>query len=279
MKYGLAIFATDEGPSPAELAQRAETLGFESLWFPEHTHIPVARTSAAPRGGDLPREYMHTLDPFVALTAAACATQSLLVGTGICLIIERDPIATAKSVATLDFLSNGRFLFGVGAGWNFEEMRNHGTDPKHRFSIMEDRVRAMKAIWTENEASHGSRHVSFERIWAWPKPVQQPHPPVLIGGNGPTVLDRVLAFGDEWLPEPEDCLVDRIGELEERAAAAARDSVPVTVYGAEPGDVEKYARAGVHRCVFWLPSGGMREIKRRVDELANALGLRAVGPA
>ncbi|MGI9557715.1 MAG: LLM class F420-dependent oxidoreductase, partial [Solirubrobacterales bacterium] len=249
MKHGLAIFATDEGLPPAELARLVEARGFESLWFPEHTHIPASRASEAPRGGELPREYLRTLDPFVALSAAASATTELRVGTGICLIVERDPITTAKSVATLDHISGGRFLFGVGAGWNLEEMRNHGTDPDRRFALMGDRVRAMKQIWTEDEAAYEGRFVNFGPIWAWPKPTQRPHPPVLIAGNGPTAIKRVLGYGDEWLPEPEEGLVDRIAELPERAREVGRDQVPVTVYGADPGDVDAYATAGVHRCV------------------------------
>jgi probable F420-dependent oxidoreductase len=272
LKLGLAIFATDEGIRPGELAQLAEERGFESLFFPEHSHIPAGRDSPAPRGGELPREYSHTLDPFVGLTQAAEATERLRVGTGICLIVERDPISTAKEVATLDFLSGGRFLFGVGAGWNLEEMRNHGTDPDRRFGLMKHRVLAMKEIWTKEEASYESPHVTFGPIWAWPKPVQKPHPPVLVAGNGPTVIDRVLSYGDEWLPEPEDGLTGRIKELHQRADEAGRE-VPVTVYGAQPADVEAYAEAGAHRCVFWLPPRGPEDTVRRVEELAAELDL------
>jgi len=273
MKHGLAIFATDEGISPAELARFAEAKGFESLFFPEHTHIPGARTSAAPRGGELPREYSHTLDPFVALMAAAQATSELRVGTGICLIVERDPITTAKTVATLDFLSGGRFLFGVGAGWNLEEMRNHGTDPERRFALMRERVEAMKAIWTNDQASYRGEFVEFEGIWAWPKPAQKPHPPVMIAGNGPRAINRVLAYGDEWLPEPEEGLVGRMWELREAAQAAGREPVPITVYGAKVENVEVYAKAGAHRCVYWLPASDAEHTVRRVEELADALRL------
>jgi probable F420-dependent oxidoreductase len=273
MKHGLAMFATDEGIRPAELARLAEELGFESLFFPEHTHIPAARTSAAPRGGELPREYSHTLDPFVALMSAAEATHELRLGTGICLLIERDPITTAKTAATLDFLSGGRLLLGVGAGWNVEEMENHGTDPQRRFGLLRERVEAMKAIWTEDEASYHGRYVDFDRIWAWPKPAQQPHPPVMIAGNGPKVVDRVLAYGDEWLPEPEDGLADRMQELADRARVAGREPVPITVYGTQPSDVAMYAEAGAHRCVYWLPARGPQDAVRRAEELAVQLGL------
>lgn len=272
MKHGLAIFLTDEGIAPTELAQLAEAAGFESLFVPDHTHIPVARTSTAPRGGELPREYSRMLDPFVALTAAASATSQLRVGTGLCLVIERDPITTAKQVATLDFLSGGRVLFGVGAGWNLEEMRNHGTDPARRFALMRERVEAMKAIWTQDEAMYSGEFVSFDPIWSWPKPLQRPHPPILIGGNGPRVLERVLAYGDEWLPEPQPGLADRIQELRSRSEAAGRD-IPVTVYGARVGGLEEYARAGVHRCVHWLPPRDGKATARRVRELAKLLEL------
>ncbi len=225
MKFGVGIFPTEDLPPPPELARMAEERGFESLWFTftEHTHIPARRETPYPPGGELPPEYSRTYDPFVALMAAASATDRLRIGTGICLVIERDPIITAKEVATVDRLSGGRFLFGVGAGWNVEEMRNHGTNTSKRFRIMRERIEAMKAIWSEEEASYRGRHVSFERIWCWPKPLQQPHPPVLVGGNGPRVLDRVLALGDEWIPtsmRDEEMMLSRFEELARRAGAA-----------------------------------------------------------
>jgi probable F420-dependent oxidoreductase len=272
MKHGVAVFETDEGVAPAELARRAEELGFESLFFPDHTHIPAARSSAAPRGGELPREYSHLLDPFVALTAAAAATTTLRLGTGLLLVVERDPITTAKAVATLDLVSGGRFLFGVGAGWNLEEMQNHGTDPARRFALLRERVEAMKAIWTNEEASYQGEFVRFDAIWSWPKPVQKPHPPVMIGGNGPRAVERVLAYGDEWIPEPEEGLPDRMRELAHRAKDAGRD-VPVTVYGARVEDVEAYAAAGAHRCVHWLPPRDAERTMNRLRELALDLEL------
>jgi probable F420-dependent oxidoreductase len=270
VKHGLAIFATDEGIDPGELGALAEERGFESLFFPEHTHIPAARASEAPRGGELPREYRHTYDPFVALMAAAAATKRLRVGTGICLIVERDPITTAKAAATLDHLTGGRFLFGIGAGWNVEEMRNHGTDSKRRFALMKERVEAMRAIWTQEEASYRGEFVNFERIWAWPKPAQRPHMPVLIAGNGPKVVDRVLSYGDEWLPEPEDGLTERMRELKRHAREAGRD-IPITVYGAKPADVDDYAEAGAHRVVYWLPPRDRERTIARVEELAETI--------
>ena len=200
MEFGVGIFPTEDAQFPSELARLAEERGFDYLLFPEHTHIPASRRTPYPAGGELPPEYARTYDPFVALTAASTVTERLKIGTGICLVIERDPIITAKEVASLDVLSSGRFLFGVGAGWNVEEMENHGTDPSRRFGIMRERIEAMKAIWSKDEASYSGRYVNFERIWSWPKPVQKPHPPILVGGNGPQVLDRVLAYGDEWMP-------------------------------------------------------------------------------
>jgi probable F420-dependent oxidoreductase len=200
MDLGLAHFLTDYGMQPADLARNAEERGFESLFLPEHTHIPVSRRTPYPGGGELPPEYSHTLDPFAALAAAATATERLKLGTGVCLVIERDPIVTAKEVATVDHISGGRFLFGVGAGWNREEMENHGTDPDTRFRRMRESIEAMKAIWTQDEAEYHGRIIDFDPIWCWPKPVQKPHPPVLVGGLGEKVLDRVIAYGDEWIP-------------------------------------------------------------------------------
>jgi probable F420-dependent oxidoreductase len=272
MKHGLAIFGTDEGVPPDELARLAETKGFESLFITDHTHIPATRDSPAPRGGELPREYSRLFDPFVWLMAAAAATSTLRVGTGICLVVEREPIVTAKAVASLDYLSGGRFLFGVGPGWNLEEMRNHGTDPSRRFALMRERVEAMKAIWTQDNASYAGEFVRFEAIWSWPKPVQKPHPPVMIGGNGPRVIERVLAYGDEWLPEPEEGLAARMVELRELSEAAGRN-VPITVYGVQVNDIERYEEAGAHRCVHWLPPRSPEQTVSRVHELAGQLGL------
>src|SRR3954451_8642975 len=190
MDFGVGYFPTHDGIGPGALARLVEERGQDALVFAEHTHIPASRESAWPGGGDLPPKYWHCYDLFVALTAAAEATTRLRIGSGICLVIERDPIVTAKEVASIDHLSGGRFEFGVGAGWNREEMANHGTDPRQRMAVMRERVEAMKAIWTQEEASYSGDHVSFERIWSYPKPAQRPHPPVLVGGDGPTVLDH-----------------------------------------------------------------------------------------
>ena len=185
MEFGIGYFPTHDAVGPGDLARLVQERGHESLFFAEHTHIPASRESPYRGGGELPRKYSHTYDLFVALTAAAAATSTLRVGSGICLVVERDPITTAKEVASVDHLSGGRLEFGVGAGWNREEMANHGTDPRTRMRIMQERIEAMKAIWTQDEASYSGEYVNFERIWSWPKPAQRPHPPVLVGGYGP----------------------------------------------------------------------------------------------
>jgi probable F420-dependent oxidoreductase len=271
---GVALFATDETARPDEVARMAEERGFESFWVPEHTHIPASRETPYPAGGDLPREYARTLDPFVALTAAAAATTSIRVGTGICLVIQRDPIVTAKEVASLDLLSGGRFLFGVGAGWNREEMRDHGTDPRTRMRLLQERVEAMKALWRDDEASYEGELVRFERAWSWPKPLQDPHPPILVGGNGPTVHDRVLAYGDHWMPNAipgaDQYVVEQIEDLRRRAADAGRE-VGITVNAAptRPERLEHYVAAEVDRLVFYLPPGDRDAVERRLDTLID----------
>jgi probable F420-dependent oxidoreductase len=273
VQFGLTIFPTAEAIQPAPLARRAEELGFESLWFPEHTHIPASRATPYPGGGELPDEYARIYDPFVALTAAAAATERLLVGTGICLIVQRDPITTAKAVATIDRVSDGRFLFGVGAGWNLEEMANHGTEPRTRFALMRERIEAMKRIWEDDEASYRGRHVDFDSIWSWPKPVQKPHPPILVGGNSDGALDRVVALADGWIPNPETRLRElpgRIADLQERAAAAGRDRIPVTFYGVkpEPDALRRFAAAGVDRAIFYLPPAPAAQVEPYLEHLA-----------
>jgi probable F420-dependent oxidoreductase len=268
--FGLTIFPTDYSIGPGELARAAEEHGFGALFFAEHTHIPASRDTPPPSGGELPRRYWHTLDPFVALTAAAAATERLRIGTGVCLVIERDPIVTAKEGASVDLISGGRFEFGVGAGWNREEMADHGTDFSHRFRVMRERVEAIKAIWTQDEPSYHGKHVDFGPMWSWPKPVQQPHPPVLVGGTGEKVLDRVLRYGDQWMPnriaEPGR-LKGRIAELRERAGR----HVPVTYYGADASDdfVAQLEDAGVDRALLQLPDAAADEVLPLVERYAE----------
>jgi probable F420-dependent oxidoreductase len=268
--FGLTIFPTDYTVAPGELGRAAEAAGFQALLFAEHTHIPVSRDTPPPAGGELPRRYWHTLDPFVACTAVAAATTTLRMGTGICLVVERDPIITAKEVASVDHLSGGRFEFGVGAGWNKEEMRNHGTDPATRFGLMRERIEAMKEIWTKDEAAYHGNYVDFDPIWSWPKPVQKPHPPVLVGGTGPKALDRVLRFGDVWMPNriaKPDWLKERIAELRERAGR----HFPVTYFGADPTDefIEAIADAGVDRALLQLPDESPDKVLSLVEQHAE----------
>jgi probable F420-dependent oxidoreductase len=275
MEFGICMFPTDYAIRPAELGRLVEEHGFESLLLPEHTHIPVSRKTPYPAGGELPPEYSHTYDPFVALGAIAEATERLMIGTGICLVVERDPIVTAKEVASVDHLSGGRFLFGVGAGWNREEMENHGTNPKRRFSLMRERIEAMKAIWTEDEAEYHGEFVDFDPIWSWPKPAQDPHPPVLVGGNGKKVLDRVVAYGDEWMPnvgrESVESLAERVRELQEKARAAGRDEIPVSGFGAprDPETVERLREIGFHRLFWYVPPEPRDQVAPRIERYAE----------
>ena len=200
MKIGVFIFSTEYSIRMVDLARALEERGFESLFVPEHTHIPLSRRTPFPGGEPLPREYSNTLDPFVDLTAAAVVTRTLRIGTGICLVSQRDPIVTAKAVASLDLISEGRFEFGIGAGWNQDELQNHGTRYEDRFRVMVDRVKAMQAIWTGEEASYDGEFTHFEPAWSWPKPVQKPHPPILLGGETKYSLRRVMDFCDGWMP-------------------------------------------------------------------------------
>ncbi|HYJ22232.1 MAG TPA: LLM class F420-dependent oxidoreductase [Solirubrobacterales bacterium] len=272
MDFGLTCFLTEDTVDPVELGTMAEQRGFESLLLPEHTHIPSERVSVFP-GGDLPDTYSRIWDPFVAGAMIAARTERLRVGTAICLVAEHDPIVLAKEIASLDRLSGGRFLFGVGAGWNLEEVANHGVDPVSRFAVIHERVEAMRAIWSEETASYKGDHVGFEAIWCRPKPAQQPGPPVLVGGNGPRALERVLAYGDEWLPiclwEMDD-VIARIGELKRRAAAADR-VVGVSAYlpPEEAPELERLAAAGAHRAVFMLPSAPRPEVEAQLDALVR----------
>ncbi len=270
MDTGIGFFSTHDAMDPGSLARLVEERGHESLFFAEHTHIPASRETPYAGGGELPRKYAHTFDLFVTLTAAAVATTKLRIGSGICLVIERDPITTAKEVASVDVLSGGRLEFGVGAGWNREEMANHGTDPRRRMAILRERVEAMKAIWTQDEASYAGEHVAFERIWSWPKPAQRPHPPVLVGGNGPTVFDRVLAYGDAWFPNyARGDVLYRAAEL--RARADRPIDLMVMGIPADPAALERFERAGFRRAVHWLPSAGRGPVERALDRYETAV--------
>ena len=269
MKFGVAIFPTDYAIAMDEFAHAAEQSGFESLWVAEHSHIPTSRLSSRPSGGQLPQEYWHTMDPFVALTVAATASKTIRLGTGICLVIQRDPIHTAKEVASLDHVSNGRFDFGVGGGWNAEEMADHRTDFSRRWKVLRENVEAMKAIWTQEVSEYHGELVDFGPMWSWPKPVQKPHPPVILGGSGPKILERVVRYGDGWMPN-RGVVIERIPELRSLAKAAGRGRIPVTVYPrANAEDIERYARAGVDRCIYWVPPDGRDAALHKLEELAR----------
>src|SRR3954447_10988870 len=241
--FGISTFVTDETPTPGEIARLVEERGFDSLFVAEHTHMPRDTVR------EVERKYYRCLDPFVVLTAAAAATTKLRLGFGILLLPQRDPITTAKAIASLDYVSGGRVEVGLGAGWNVPEIENHGTPFGRRFGVMRERAEAMKAIWTEDEASYHGAHVNFDHIMSWPKPVQKPPPPLWIGGLGEKVLDRVLRYGDGWFPNSRDPVGDRLGEriaeLRRRGEEAGRGRIPVTAVGA-PGDgqrVEEFAAA------------------------------------
>lgn len=258
MEFGVTMFPTDYAMNVVELGREIEARGFESYWFPEHTHIPVAMRTPYPAGGPLPEEYKHTLDPFVAFGAIAAATTTIKLGTGICLIIQRDPITTARAVASLDQLSNGRFLFGIGAGWNHQEIANHGVEYSKRWRVMRERVQAMKVLWTHDEAEFHGDFVDFDPVWQWPKPVQKPHPPIIVGGDGPRAVDHMVEYGDGWIPHPnrkEGPLGERIAAAHRKLADAGRGPVPITVFGALGNDEEvaEFTELQVERCVFRLP--------------------------
>jgi probable F420-dependent oxidoreductase len=277
MHIGICIFATDYAIRIDELAREAEHRGFESLFVPEHTHIPASRRTPFPGGIELPKEYSHTHDPFVSLMLAAAVTKKLRIGTGICLIIERDTITTAKSVASLDMLSNGRFEFGIGAGWNAEEMENHGTEFKTRFKRMREQVLAMKQIWTKDEAEYHGQFVNFDKIWAWPKPAQKPHPPVLLGGESGHTLQRVVDFCEGWFPRGRspEVILPGIKDLKMRAEKAGRDfkSISISVFAAKPDQatLDSYAGGGVTRAILRLPSEGRDKILPLLDQYAKLI--------
>ncbi|MGD9998322.1 MAG: LLM class F420-dependent oxidoreductase [Ilumatobacteraceae bacterium] len=272
MKLGIAMFPTNEATPAAEVAVAAEARGIESIFLAEHSHIPASRETPYPGGGELPPDYYHAWDPFVTLAHVAARTTTIRLGTGACLVTQRDPIQLAKEVATLDVVSGGRVLLGVAAGWNAEELRNHGTDPGHRFAVMGERVQAMRAIWTDDDAEFHGRYVDFDPIWAWPKPVQRPTPPVIVCGNGARITDRVVTFGDEWMPNfwRVSDLPARIAELQQKAQAAGREPIPVTAYAA-PNDaakLEELEQAGVGRAVLIVPAGSKDDTLRLLDGFA-----------
>lgn len=274
MQVGVFYFPADYGIDIAELAQALEARGFASLYVPEHTHIPASRRSPFPAGGELPMKYSHTHDPFVALSFAAAATKKLLLGTGICLIPEHDPIVTAKSVASLDQLSGGRFVFGIGGGWNVEEMENHGAQYKTRFKLMRERVLAMQALWTQEEAAFHGEFVNFDPVWSYPKPKQRPYPPILLGGESDYTLRRIVEYCDGWIPRPVAGFTPRDAKARLRRMAESKGRDPaglsITVFRA-PGDkaaLDDYRAAGIDGALLEVPDLGRDEILRLLDKYA-----------
>ncbi len=281
MQYGIAIFPTEDAMHPAELGPAIEERGFESFWVAEHSHIPASRRTPFPGGGELPRMYYETMDPFVALTAAAITTTKLKVGTGICLVMQRDPIHTAKEVARLDVVSNGRFLFGIGAGWNEDEMENHGTDPKRRFKLLRERMEAMQQIWTEEPAEYHGELVDFDPMYAKPKPRQKPWPPIHVGGGYPGAVKRALRLGARgWIPVgrggPD--LLEQIEQGRKHVQQAGHSGpFEISIYGAgiDKDAIAGLRDAGVDRVVFFLPPDGKDKVLPVLDagaELAAAIG-------
>ena len=275
LKFGVSMFFTDYSMGPGELGKALESRDFESVWAPEHSHIPVSRKTAFPGGGDLPKKYYDCMDPFVTLTAAARATTTLKVGTGVCLVQQRDPIQTAKLVASIDTISGGRFLFGIGNGWNQDEMENHGTEFKSRHKRARENVEAMKEIWTKSKAEYHGEFVNFDPMMTWPKPVQKPHPPVIVGGAFPYSARRAIRYGDGWIPQAArggyQEIADMFPEFRKMASEAGRDpaSIAITVWfpRKDPDLMKRYQDLGVERVVFNLDSEPAEKISPQLDTL------------
>jgi probable F420-dependent oxidoreductase len=279
MLIGAAMFFTDYSIGAAELAQALEARGFESVWAPEHSHIPTSRKTPLPSGGELSRQYYDVMDPFVTLTAAAVATKNLKIGTGVCLVIQRDTIQTAKLVASLDQVSGGRFLFGIGGGWNQDEMEDHGTVHATRFKKMREQIEAMKAIWTENKPEYHGELVKFDTMMTWPKPVQKPHPPVILGGAFPHAARRAIRYGNGWVP-----IAGRGGSLEDwlpgfkqmlSEAGRSLADVPITMFGVPPDAdlIKRYREMGVIRVVAGCPPEPAGKTLPLLDKWAGIIRL------
>jgi probable F420-dependent oxidoreductase len=278
MDIGATLFFTDYAMPAQELGPALEQRGFESVWAPEHSHIPLSRRSPWPGGAELPKRYYDAMDPFVSLSVIAAVTRTLKLGTGVCLVIQRDTIQTAKLVASLDQVSAGRFLFGIGGGWNAEEMEDHGTDFKTRFKKLREQIAAMQAIWTQTKPEYAGELVKFPPMMAWPKPVQKPYPPVILGGAFPQAARRAIAYGNGWIPiagRGDGDLAQQIVQFREMATAAGRDpaTLPVTVFSA-PEDLDtlkRYQDIGVSRAIVQLPSAGTEEIMPIIDRWAELM--------
>ena len=272
MKFGTMLYSTDYAMRPDEFAAACEERGFESVWYPEHTHIPAERRSPFPGGGDLPQDYWHIYDPFVGLMAAAGATKTIKLGTGVCLITERDPIVTAKEVASLDRLSNGRFLFGIGAGWNAEEMENHGTQFEQRWKVLEERLEAMKACWTQDDSEYHGDFVDFGPIWSWPKPVQKPHPPIIMGAASSWGRERVARYCDGWVPLPAQMenIESDIADLGQRLQNHGRQlsDIEISFFWApeDADELKRYRDLGVNRAILACPAASNDDTLKTLDQ-------------
>jgi probable F420-dependent oxidoreductase len=280
MDFGAGMFFTDYSMAPGELAVALEERGFESVWAPEHSHIPLSRKTLFSSGGELPKQYYDAMDPFVTLTAAAVATKALKIGTGVCLVQQRDAIQTAKLVASIDQVSKGRFLFGVGGGWNQDEMENHGTVFATRFKRMRESIEAMKEIWTKSTAEYHGEFVNFDPMMAWPKPVREPHPPIIVGGAYPQGARRAIRYGDGWIPHAKRPHYDDVSEFmpqfRQLATEAGRDptTVPVTLWGI-PEDIDRlkrYQDLGVSRVIVSLEAVGADKVLPVLDRWAGLIG-------
>jgi probable F420-dependent oxidoreductase len=272
MQFGISTFVTDDGIDPVSLGRGIEERGFSALTIAEHSHIPASRESAYPGGGELPDVYYKTLDPFVILAAAAAVTTKIELVTGIALLIQRDPIHAAKETASIDLISGGRFIFGVGAGWNLEEMRDHGTDPKKRGALLDEQIEAIKALWTEEPAEYHGRYVDFDASYARPKPVQKPHPPILIGGDSDATVKRVIRHEAGWIsnPMPAEHLANRIKQIRDGAG----HDVPLAMFGTpvDPDYWHAVEELGFGTLNLLLPSVPRDESLKLLDEYAEAVG-------
>ena len=279
MEFGAAMFFTDYSMTPAELGQALEARGFESVWAPEHSHIPSTRKTPPAGGGELGKQYYDVMDPFVTLTAAAMATKRLKLATGVCLVIQRDTIQTAKLVATIDQVSGGRFLFGIGGGWNQDEIESHGTVFKTRFRKMREQIEAMKEIWTKSESEYKGEIVNVPKMRTWPKPVQKPHPPVIVGGAFPHSARRALRYGDGWVPNasrPQYAdVTEFLPQFRQMASETGRDlaAVPITIFCAPESvdQLQRYRDQGIARAVPMLPSARADEVLPILDRWANLI--------
>lgn len=273
-RFGISMFPTDFAIQPARLAREVEDRGFDSLFFPEHTHIPVSRKTPFPGGGDLPQDYWRSHDPLVALAACAASTERIRLGTAVCLLIERDPITTAKAIASLDVISNGRAVIGVGAGWNREEMENHGADYTHRWAILREKVLAMRTIWSEDEPEFHGEHVDFDPIWSWPKPVQDGGPRIWIGANSKWVFDRIADYAHGWMPIVGigSGNMDRLKDALEKRNRKVED-IDLVLFGAFPDSEQIKGRIeqGFDEIVLAVPAGPADDVLPVLDRYAEVV--------